>query len=278
MSKRVFIDTTVGRLAVHTHGRGAPAVMWQSLFLDERSWQRVVPHLAADHRLVVITGPGHGESGDPGRRYGLSECARAAAEVLDAVGVTEPVDWVGNAWGGHVGVRFATEYPSRIRSLVTVGSPIQRLGSGERLQMTAMLVAHRILGPAGFIVDAVTETMLSPATREHDPEAVSLVHSSFSSANQRRLRNAVVSISLRREDLAPLLPAIAVPTLMITGEEHEGWTPTQAEAAIEAVPAGRVAVVPDAAYLVALERPDQVVSLVRDFWAETRDAVAGGRA
>ena len=84
-------------------------MLWHSLFVDERSWQRVTAELAQDRRLIVITGPGHGSSSDPGRRFSLVECARSAAEVLDSLGVAEPVDWVGNAWGGHVGVRFATE-------------------------------------------------------------------------------------------------------------------------------------------------------------------------
>ncbi|MGB8380747.1 MAG: alpha/beta fold hydrolase [Dermatophilaceae bacterium] len=109
-----FIDTAVGRLKVTTVGTGAPAVLWHSLFADERSWERVAARLAEDRRLVLITGPGHGDSGDPHHRYDLLQCARAAAQVLDALGVAEPVDWVGNAWGGHVGIRFAAAYPRRI--------------------------------------------------------------------------------------------------------------------------------------------------------------------
>ena len=89
-------------------------------------------------------------------------------------------------------------------------------------------------------------------------------------ADPRRLRNAVVSISLGREDLATLLPRVTVPTLMITGEEHSGWTPAQAGAAVTALPHGRVAVVPDAAYLVPLEQPVATVALVRGFWASAR--------
>ena len=278
MSGRVFIDTSVGRLAVHTHGEGAPAVFWQSLFVDERSWWRVLPHLAADRLLVVITGPGHGESGDPGNRYHLADCAHAATEVLDTLGIVEPVDWVGNAWGGHVGVRFATSYPVRVRSLVTIGSPIQPLGARERLQMIALLSVYRLIGPARFIVNAVADTMLSPATRTSDPEAVALVRSSVAESDRRLLRNAVVSISLYREDLAAMLPSIAVPTLMITGEQHVGWTPSQAAAAITAVPDGRVAVVPNAAYLVPLERPGEVAELVRDFWASTATECSGVQA
>lgn len=277
MSDTEFIDTSVGHLAVRAMGAGKPAVLWHSLFVDERSWHRVTGELARDRRLIVITGPSHGTSADPGRRYGLLDCARAAAEVLDELGVCEPADWVGNAWGGHVGVRFATAYPQRIRSLTTLGTPIQSLSATERARTRALLLVHRLLGPTGFIADAVVETMLSPATRAGDPEAVALVRRSFIEADPRHLRNAVVSISLQREDLASLLPDISVPTLMVTGDQHSGWTPAQAAAAATTLSRGRAAVVANAAYLVPLEQPEAVVGLIRDFWASTVIEAPGGR-
>lgn len=277
MAEKNLIDTVVGRLAVTTVGKGAPAVLWHSLFVDERSWGCVADELAQDRRLILITAPGHGESGDPHRRYDLLRCARAAEEVLDALGVAEPVDWVGNAWGGHVGLRFATAYPGRIRSLVTIGTPVQGLATPERVRTRLLLLVHRLLGPTGFIADAVVETLLSAPTRASDPEAVALVRRSFIEADPARLRNAVVSISLHREDLAALLPAITVPTLMITGEQHSGWTPDQAAAAILAMPDGRVAVIADAAYLVPLEQPDAVVGSVRDFWTSALSQASGGQ-
>lgn len=277
MAETKFIETVVGRLKVTTVGTGAPAVLWHSLFADERSWERVAAELAEDRMLVSITGPGHGESGDPHHRYDLLQCARAAEEVLDASGIAAPVDWVGNAWGGHVGLRFATAYPRRIRSLVTIGTPVQALAPAERVRTRLLLLVHRLLGPTGFLIDAVVDTLLSPSTRNSDPEAVALVRRSFVEADPRQLRNAVASISLRREDLAALLPGITVPTLMITGEQHSGWTPAQAAAVITTMPNGRTAVVADAAYLVPLEQPDAVVALVRDFWTTALAKAPGGQ-
>lgn len=267
MSERIFTRTGVGTLAVDVQGHGAPVVLWHSLFADERSWQRLLPLLPLDRRLIVVGGPGHGASDDPGRRYDLAACAHAATEVLDHLGVAEPVDWVGNAWGGHVGVRFATSHADRIRSLVTISAPIQALNSGERLQMRSLLAAYRVIGPSGFIVDAVVEAMLAPATRSRDPEAVELLRTSITKADRKRLVNAVRSISLGREDLAPLLPRIEVPTLMITGADDRGWTPAQQDAAIAHVPDGRAAVTPDAAYLAPLEQPRAIADLLVGFWA-----------
>lgn len=269
MSERM-IQTTVGSLKVRIEGHDpdrATAVLWHSLFVDERTWDRVVPDLAQDRQLVVITGPGHGASGDPGHRYTLQDCADAAAAVLHAVGVSGPVDWVGNAWGGHVGLVLAARRPELIRTLVTAGSSIHPWTRAERLQTQWLLLPlYRLLGPVGFISDAVVEGNLSKTTRADDAAATALVRDAFAGADRARMANAILSIGLGRTDLAPLLGSVQAPTLFLTGSEHPGWSPEQAEAAAARLPHGSSGVVPDAAYLLPLEAPTDFNSRVRQFW------------
>lgn len=278
MSEGRVVDTRVGRLVITTVGSGPPAVLWHSLFVDERSWARVSTELAGLRRLILVTGPGHGASLDPGHRYTLAECAAAADEVLTALGVDERVDWVGNAWGGHVGLRFAAGFPARTRSLVTIGTPIRRLSAGERVNTRVLLHVHRLLGPSRLVLDPVVEVLLAPGTRTGDREAVAYVRGCVTGADRRRLRNAVKSISLQREDLAAVLGRVRVPTLMVTGDEHAGWTPVELADAVTAVPDARSAVVTGAAYLPPLEQPEQVLRLVSEFWTTSlADASRGIR-
>lgn len=265
-----FVQTPVGRLAVRVvdTGPGMPtAVLWQSLFVDGRSWSRIEEELEGDRRLVLITGPGHGRSGDPGRRYTNEECAEAAAHVVDALGIREPVDWVGNAWGGHVGILFAARWPERCRTLVTVGTPVHAYSPGSRAKVGALLLAYRLLGPAPFLRDGVVDALLSARTRAEDHEAVELVRDCFTNTDRALLGNAVVSISLRRRDLTPVLSQVQAPTLFITGAEHPDWTADQARRASELLPHGKTAILEDSAYLGPLEAPEECARLVREFWA-----------
>jgi pimeloyl-ACP methyl ester carboxylesterase len=211
-----MIETAVGSLKVRVEGASpgrAVAVLWHSLFVDERTWDRVVPDLAQDRRLVIITGPGHGASGDPGRRYTLQDCADAATAVLHACAITEPVDWVGNAWGGHAGIVLAALRPELIRTLVTAGTPVHPYPLPQRLQTQLVLLPlYRVLGPVGLLTTAVVEALLSESTRAHDEAATGLVRDCFIGADTTRMANAVVSISLRREDFTPLLGSVRAPT------------------------------------------------------------------
>jgi pimeloyl-ACP methyl ester carboxylesterase len=270
LSDSAVIATRVGPLHVRQLGSGPPAVLWHSLFVDSASWRCVEPLLSAERQLILIDGPGHGASGDSGKPYTLRMCAEAALEVLAALGAAGPVDWVGNAWGGHVGIILAAAYPERLRSLIAIGAPIAAYTRGEARRTQLLLGLYRLFGPAGFIRTAVAEVLLAPTTRERDPQAVAYVRAQLGAANRRRLRNAVVSISLGREDLTSLLPAIRVPTLFVTGADHGGFTPEQARAAIALVPGGQLAVVSEAAYLAPLERSEETARIVQEFWAATR--------
>jgi pimeloyl-ACP methyl ester carboxylesterase len=144
---------------------------------------------------------------------------------------------------------------------------VAALSRRERRRTYPLLVVHGGFGPIELVLSGVTEVLLSAHTRAHDPEAVELVRDSLRHADRRMLRNAVMSISLHREDLSDVLPEIATPTLLITGSDHAGFTPAQAQAAARLIRNGRAAVVPDAAYLVPLEAPRPTSTLIREFWA-----------
>lgn len=196
----------------------------------------------------------------------MDDCARAAASVLDALGIDEPVDWVGNAWGGHVGIILAAREPRRIRTLITVGTPVHGYNLKGRVETRVLLGLYRIFGPTRFLRDSVSDALLARQTRSHDPAAVDLVNQSFTNTDRAGLLNAVVSISLRRLDLEPLLPSIQAPTLFLTGAEHPDWSPAQTRNASRSMAQGYSAVLDNSAYLGPLERPHEFVQLVREFW------------
>jgi pimeloyl-ACP methyl ester carboxylesterase len=268
MMAQQVVETRVGRLRVTVIGdRGPTALLWHSLFVDERSWHGMLPRLADRRRLVVVTGPGHGGSTDPARRYTLRECAESALQVLDALGVGEPVDWVGNAWGGHVGLVVAADWPDRCRSVAAFGTPIAALSPRERRRTQLLLGLYRLLGPSPTIVEATTAVLLSPRTIERNPGAVALVRDCLRSADRRMLRNAIVSISMRRPDLADTLGRISQPVLMVTGADHHGFTPDQAREASAVLARGQLAIIPHTAYLAPLEAPAESAHLVLALWA-----------
>src|SRR3984957_20214128 len=156
-----LVPTSLGRLNVGQAGSGPPVLLWHSLWVDSRSWGPLVDFLGAHGRLVTIDGPGYGRIDLIRRDFTLEACANAAAETLDHLGISEPVDWVGNAWGGHVGITLAADQPHRLHSLVTIAAPLLPVGARQRWTQTYPLaVLYRLTGPNRLITKALFESLL----------------------------------------------------------------------------------------------------------------------
>ena len=161
-----FVSTDVGRLHVRRTGTGPPVVLWHSLFVDSRSWGPLIDTLARDRTVYAIDGPSHGKSEAVRRDFTFEECVAAANQALDRLGLTEPVDWVGNAWGGHVGIHLATAARPRLRTLTTIGTPVQGFTLGEKLTKGWPLVqTYRLVGPIGFLKKQLSDSLLGRGIR-----------------------------------------------------------------------------------------------------------------
>src|SRR5690348_8929515 len=102
-----FVSTDLGRLHVRRTGSGPPVVLFHSLFVDSRSWGPLVDTLAKHRTIYTIDAPSHGRSEAVDRDFAFDELVDAAQQALEHLGLTESVDWVGNALGGHIGIHLA---------------------------------------------------------------------------------------------------------------------------------------------------------------------------
>ena len=82
-----------------------------------------------------------------------------------------------------------------------------------------------------------------------------------------RLSTVMRSIMLGRPDLDAELRRIEAPTLLVAGADDAMWTEGDAGRFAALAPSAAAAVVPGVRHLAALEAPDRVAALVRDFWA-----------
>jgi pimeloyl-ACP methyl ester carboxylesterase len=68
-----------------------------------------------------------------------------------------------------------------------------------------------------------------------------------------------------RPDSVPTLEGFAEPTLVVVGDE-DGVTPlAESEIMFDALPDGELAVLPECGHLSALERPEDLTAILRDF-------------
>ncbi len=236
-----FVVTDLGRMHVQRRGSGPVTILWHSLFLDSRSWAPLIDALdevAPQRSVIAIDGPSHGRSAPVTRDFTLDECTHAAADALDALGIDGPVDWVGNAWGGHIGILLAATQPHRIRTLTTIGTPVHGISARFRVTKGWPLVAlYRLFGPTQLVCDPLSQSLLGP-------DGSAEVMDAFRQADRTGMYHAVRSMMLKRPSLHDQLRHIVAPTLMLAADDDdEGWPPQQARAACATMPNARADVV-----------------------------------
>jgi pimeloyl-ACP methyl ester carboxylesterase len=267
-----LVSTRLGRLHVGQAGSGRPAVLWHSLWVDSRSWGPLIDALGAHRRVVTIDGPGYGRSSPIHRDFTLDDCATAAGEVLDQLGITEPVDWVGNAWGGHVGITLAVSQPHRLRSLVTIAAPLTPVGRRQRWTQTYPLaLVYRLMGPNRFITKVLFDTLLGANAIAAQPDRAAEMVSAFRDADRESMRRTIRFMH-RWRALTDKLPAVTVPTLLIAGDlADQRWQPADAQAAAATMPHARAVAVTGAGHLGPLLLDvDLITETISEFWKSLR--------
>ena len=265
-----LIETRVGRLGVRKTGAGLPVILWHSMFVDSRTWDRVIPDLSRDHTVITIDGPSFGASDPLTRSSSILECADAAVDVMDHLGIAS-ADWVGNAWGGHVGIALAAKYPARVTSLCAIGAPTHRLSGHERLQVVVLRPVVRVFGFLPFVTTLISSALLNDQTRANDPEALEIVASGFRDVDRRGFDFAIGSFVIGRPDLTVEARTLRIPTLFAAGDDRGEWTLAQAAAVTSTMPNGQAAALAGVRGIAPLEAPSAVVELIRSFWGSTAD-------
>ena len=264
------IATRLGRLYVTDSGKGPVTVLIHSLFVDQTSWALVAEALAAGRRLILIDAPNHGRSEPAMHDFSLDDCAHAVLEVLDELGVNDPVDLVGNALGGHIGIVLAALRPDRLRTLVTIGTPVHSLSFRERwTQCVPLVQGYRLLGAHPLLVKMLGDALLGGDAIAAQPDQARATMAAFREADRSAMLRAMRCLMLRRKNLNDLLSRISTPTLMIAADQDRtGWVPADAEKAVAAMPNGAALTMRGAGHIAPLLlEPERIAEVLQDFWA-----------
>lgn len=235
-------------------------VLSHALGCDMDMWDGLANALAADCRVICYDHRGHGGSSAPPGPYTMAELADDAARLLDELD-TGPVVWVGLSMGGMVGQELALRHPQRVAALVlantTSGYPEaaramwqQRIATVEREGVEA-------------IADAVMGRYFDDAFRDANPATVARFRRRVATTDAAGY--AACCAAVAGVDTLARLPRIGVPALVIAGERDAGTPPAMSEAIAQALPGARLAVIPDATHLSAIEQPARFNHLVDHF-------------
>jgi 3-oxoadipate enol-lactonase len=241
-------------------GSGPPVVLVHAIGCDHRMWDDLRARLAPAFRVISVDVRGHGASPVVPRPYTLAGLADDVAAVLDRLGIAK-ASWVGLSMGGMIGQAFALRHPARIDRLVLANTTSTYGPDGRAMwQARARMVQE---GGLAAIREMVATRYFSEDFRARQPKEVDDVMARFLLTPAEGYLGCCDAIA--ELDFSGDLPRIRARTLVIAGEADAGTPPAMAQAIAAKLPGARMAVIPGAAHLAAVEKPEAFGGLVLEF-------------
>ena len=101
---------------------GPPLVLLHGITSSTASWDWLVPHVAADHRVLRLDFRGHGGSDRAPGSYDMPDYVSDAAALCEHVG--SPCTIIGHSLGGGTAAALAQQRPDLVRAVVLEDPPL----------------------------------------------------------------------------------------------------------------------------------------------------------
>lgn len=250
------------QLGYTDEGSGTPIVFLHAFPLDRTMWEPQVRALSGRFRVITVDLRGHGESEARLWNFPLDAYAEDVHALLAHLQIPRAV-LVGLSMGGYVLFAFHRRYPEQVRALILADTRAQADTEEGRRGRCGMAQAAFTQGH-GPVVDAMLPKLLSRASRDGRPELVARVTDMIRRTPVSGIVVDCMAMADRPEALT-LLPDITCPTLVLVGDQDQATPPADARTIADGIKGARLAIIPGAAHLSNLERPEEFNQAVAGF-------------
>lgn len=210
-------------------GSAPPLLLVHGHPFDRSMWR---PQLAAferaPYRVIAPDLRGYGESTVVAGKTTLDLFARDLDALLSALGVTGGVVACGLSMGGQIVMEFARLFPERVAGMVLAATFPQAETEAGKTARRAM--AERLLAEGmGPYAEDVLPRMLAPATIAARPDLAASVLAMMRAAPPEGAAAALRGRA-ERPPYEGVLAALAVPALVVVGDQDAFTTRADAEA------------------------------------------------
>jgi pimeloyl-ACP methyl ester carboxylesterase len=247
-------------IAYQRVGNGPPLVLVHGAAVDCRMWQPQLDALADEFTVVAWDEPGAGRSSDVPAGLRLAGYANCLAALIDALDLG-PAHVAGLSSGGTIVLELYRHHPELVGTLILVDTYAGWKGSLPEAEVRARVEGVRqMLDAPAHLFDPTL-----PGLFAGDPPAefVSLLAEMAAGVRPASLRTLLHMMA--EADQRDLLAHIAVPSLLIWGEQDARSPLSVAQQFVRAIPDATLVVISDAGHVSNLEQPGTFNDAVREF-------------
>jgi 3-oxoadipate enol-lactonase len=254
--------TLIRNVAVEVDGDGQAVVCIHGLGGSSNNW---TPVLSAFEGMKVVRPelPGSARSALSSEPLSIDLYVQTLADVLGELGVTK-AHVVAHSMGTIVAQHLAIKHPDLVKSLALFG-PLLAPPEQGRAGIHARAALSREKGIAGIqeIADAIVKGATSAETKAQRPVTLAIVRESVMRQSPEGYAQSCEALAGAQ---AAEIEKIAVPTLLVTGDEDGVGQPAAVKAMSERIAGSRVRVLPGCGHWTTFEKPVECAKELKGFY------------
>lgn len=239
----------------------AHGLIWSGRMFDDQ-----VRALRGQYRCITYDLRGQGLSEVTASGYDIETLTADAAALIKALGCA-PCHFLGLSMGGFIGQRLAIRHPELLKSLMLLETSADPEAEDSRARYRLLAFIARWFG-LRVVADRVMPIMfggkfLADPARAHDRELW----------RQRMIANHRVGITravagvIDRAGVYDQLDRIAIPTLIVVGDQDVATEPEKSERMRERIRGSQMVVIAGAGHTSTVEEPEAVNDALQKFLA-----------
>ena len=215
--------------------------------VDSREFEGLMKEFSPSYRVIAPDLPGFGTSGDPTGVWGVDEYAAWVVKFMDALEIDRAV-FLGHSFGGRLAIRIASDPATA--------------GRVERLILTGSAGLRHKRPLKGRIRGWLFRTLSRMFPNLREKFARKFASRDYLAASPL-LRQCLVKVVTN--DLAPRLPQITHPTLLVWGKDDTETPVADGYTMKSLIPDSRLEVLENAGHFAFLNRPEEFTRLMKEF-------------
>ena len=237
-------------------------VLLHAFPLDSEMWISQIQAFAGRFRVLAPDVPGFGASPESADLT-IDRIATSVRGLLDALKIGDQIVLGGLSMGGYAALAFSRLFPERLRAMILADTKADPDDEAARAGRDKMIELVQKEGTRP-VVEQLLPKLLGACTQREKPEVVQRVREIASRQTPAGVASALKALR-DRPDARPSLAKIAVPTLVIVGEEDVVTPPAKATELRAGIANSKLVTIPKVGHLTNLEDNDAFNSAVAAF-------------
>ena len=200
------------------HGQGRPLVLIAGFSCDHTFWSSIVPELSKRYQVLVFDNRGVGQTQAENVSFTVETMADDTIALIRKLSLNKPII-VGQSMGSAISQTIGKKYPDEAKNLILMNT-FSHLLKAPELAFTLTGELQQLMLPISCRVKSIAPWVFSSEFLSQPNQLKNIIDLAEDNPYQQTLDGYQGQLqALTKFDSRPWLSQIALPTLIIVGEE-----------------------------------------------------------